>query len=121
MTVVVDRASICENFMDDDELIFESIDLFLETAGTRLLALQEAVAAKDAERIMAEAHALKGVVGLFSPGEVMEAAKVLEFMGRNGDLGGVGEALARFEGLLAELSGILREWRAEADDDEEGE
>jgi HPt (histidine-containing phosphotransfer) domain-containing protein len=73
------------------------------------------VAAKDAEKIMAEAHALKGVVGIFSPGEVMEAAKELEFMGRNNDLDGVGEALARFEALLAELTRILKDWRAEGD------
>jgi hypothetical protein len=62
---------------------------------------------------MAEAHALKGVVGIFSPGEVFDAAKKLEFMGRNKDLNGVDEALADFEVKLAELIVLLKNWREE--------
>jgi HPt (histidine-containing phosphotransfer) domain-containing protein len=121
MAVFVDKDSIRENFMDDNELIFESIDLFMESASTRFEALKEAVAAKDAYKIMSEAHALKGVVGIFSPGDVMEAAKNLEFMGRNHDLTGVDEALAKFDGLLLELTGILQEWKEEEGEEEEEE
>jgi HPt (histidine-containing phosphotransfer) domain-containing protein len=86
MTVTVDRASIRENLLDDIDLIHESIDLFMDSSATRLKALREAVAAKDPKQIMSEAHALKGVVGIFSPGDVMEAAKEIEFMGRNAQL-----------------------------------
>jgi HPt (histidine-containing phosphotransfer) domain-containing protein len=121
MTVLVDKDSIRENFMDDNELIFESIDLFMESSSTRIKALQAAVAAKDADKIMAEAHALKGVVGLFSPGEVMDAAKDLEFMGRNHNLEGVEAAFTKFEGLLAELSRILEEWKNEEGEDDDDE
>jgi HPt (histidine-containing phosphotransfer) domain-containing protein len=99
--------------MDDEELIFESIDLFMESSSTRLEALKEAVKEKNAEKIMAEAHALKGVVGIFSPGDVFESAKVLEFMGRNKSLEGVDEALVDFEGKLTELRTILQQWRNE--------
>jgi HPt (histidine-containing phosphotransfer) domain-containing protein len=113
VAVTVDRESICENFMDDEELIFESIDLFMESSATRLEALREAVKVRDSGKVMAEAHALKGVVGLFSPGEVFDAAKTLELMGRNNNLEGVDEAFTVFEGRLAELSNILREWRQE--------
>jgi HPt (histidine-containing phosphotransfer) domain-containing protein len=118
VTVEVDKASIRENFMDDTELIFESIDLFMETAGSRMTALKEAVVAKDPEKIMAEAHALKGVVGIFSPGVVMDAAKDLEFMGRNKKLEGVEDALVRFEALLSELTGILQQWKDEGEEEE---
>jgi HPt (histidine-containing phosphotransfer) domain-containing protein len=99
-------------------LIFESIDLFMDSSSARLKSLKEAVASKDAAQIMAEAHALKGVVGIFSPGEVMDAAKDLEFMGRNNELAGVDAALAKFEGLLAELSSILQQWKDEEGDEE---
>jgi HPt (histidine-containing phosphotransfer) domain-containing protein len=101
MPVVVDKDSIRENFLNDSELIFDSIDIFLDSSSTRMTALKEAVATKNADQVMHEAHALKGVVGIFSPGEVMEAAKVLEFMGRDHNLTGVEEALAKFEKLLA--------------------
>ncbi|MDR2301657.1 MAG: Hpt domain-containing protein, partial [Deltaproteobacteria bacterium] len=100
----------------DNELIFESIDLFMESSSSRLKALQTAVAAKNAEQIMAEAHALKGVVGIFSPGDVMDAAKDLEFMGRNNDLANVEAALTKFEGLLGELTKLLEEWKEEEGD-----
>jgi HPt (histidine-containing phosphotransfer) domain-containing protein len=124
VTVEVDKAAICENFMDDEELIFESIDLFMESSNARLKILQEAVAQRDPDRVMAEAHALKGVVGIFSPGEIMEAAKILEFMGRNKNLEGVDEALVNFENLLGQLTEILRQWKEEGisdgdDDDDE--
>lgn len=121
MAVEVDRGSISDNFMDDTELIFESIELFMESSANRLKTLAEGVAARDADKVMAEAHALKGVVGIFSPGDVMEAAKVLEFMGRNKDLDGVDEALAKFRDLLAELTRQLGEWRDEIEEEAEEE
>jgi HPt (histidine-containing phosphotransfer) domain-containing protein len=120
MTVTVDRDSIYENFMNDEELIFESIDIFRESSATRLEALREAVKARDPDKVMAEAHALKGVVGIFSPGEIFESAKTLEFMGRNKELAGVDEAMADFEAKLNELRDVLQEWRDEEieEDDE---
>ncbi|MDR2367307.1 MAG: Hpt domain-containing protein [Deltaproteobacteria bacterium] len=121
MPVFVDKDSIRENFMDDNELIFESIDLFMDSSASRFKALQEAVAAKDADRVMAEAHALKGVVGIFSPGDVMDAAKDLEFMGRNHNLEGVDAALAKFGALLSELTRILQEWKEEEPLEEDDE
>ncbi|MDR1487403.1 MAG: Hpt domain-containing protein [Deltaproteobacteria bacterium] len=111
MPVEVDKESIYENFMDDEELIFESIDMFMESSNTRCKALQEAVQQKDAERVMAEAHALKGVVGLFSPGDVFEAAKKVELMGRNNALAGIDEAFSDFKSKLDELIVILKQWR----------
>ena len=115
VAVTVDKDSIYENFMNDDELIFESIDIFIDSSATRLEELRAGVKARDADKVMAEAHALKGVVGIFSPGEIFESAKALEFMGRNKDLTGVDEALADFEGKLAELTAILKAWRDEGE------
>ena len=62
---------------------------------------------------------MKGVVGIFSTGEVMAAAKDLEFMGRDKKLEGVDSALDKFEGLLGELTVILNEWKEEGYEEEE--
>ncbi|MDR1546516.1 MAG: Hpt domain-containing protein [Deltaproteobacteria bacterium] len=118
MTVEIDKASICENFMDDEELIFESIDLFLESATARLKTLVEAVKERNDDKVMVEAHTLKGMVGIFSPGDVFDSAKKLESMGRNHDLTGVDEALIDFEDKLQTLMSILKEWREAGIDSE---
>jgi HPt (histidine-containing phosphotransfer) domain-containing protein len=97
--------------MDDEELIFESIDLFFESSLNRLKSLREAVKERDPDKVMAEAHALKGVVGIFSPGEVFDAAKKIEFMGKNKELTGIDEALKDFEAALGELTAALKKWR----------
>jgi HPt (histidine-containing phosphotransfer) domain-containing protein len=102
--------------MDDEELIFESIDIFMDSSATRLTALKEAVRDRDADKVSAEAHALKGVVGLFSPGDVFESAKRLEFMGRNKEMDGVDEAMAVFERDLGQLRELLQQWRDEGGD-----
>jgi HPt (histidine-containing phosphotransfer) domain-containing protein len=99
--------------MGDEELLFESIDLFLSSAATRYASLVEAVAAKDAQKVMEEGHTIKGMVGYFSKEEPFEAAKKLEFMGRSKELAGVEEALADFKTKLDELSAYLIAWRDE--------
>jgi HPt (histidine-containing phosphotransfer) domain-containing protein len=123
VTVTVDRESIYDNFMNDEELIFESIDIFMESSAARLEALREAVKNRDADKVSAEAHALKGVVGLFSPGDIFESAKKLEFMGREKNLEGVDGAFSVFEGELGQLRTLLQQWRDEGgdyeDDDDE--
>ena len=53
MPVEVNKQAIRENFMDDDELIFESIDLFLDSSSQMLQSLKQAVAARNADQIMA--------------------------------------------------------------------
>ena len=121
MAVTVDRQSICDNFMDDEELIFESIDIFMDSSASRLEALREAVRNRDSDKVSAEAHALKGVVGLFSPGDIFESAKKLEFMGREKNLDGVDAAFALFEGELGQLRDLLRQWRDEGGDYEDDE
>jgi HPt (histidine-containing phosphotransfer) domain-containing protein len=119
VTVTVDRERISENLMNDEELIFESIEIFMSSSDDHFKILQQAVKDRDADKVMAEAHALKGVVGIFSPGDVFESAKKLEFMGRNKDLTGADEALADFEGKLAELKAILKEWYDEGYESED--
>jgi HPt (histidine-containing phosphotransfer) domain-containing protein len=114
VSLQIDKAGILENFMDDEELLFESIDLFLERAAGRLETLEKAVTDKNVEGVMAEGHTLKGMVGIFSTGEAFESAKKLEFMGREKNLTGVEDALKDFALKLNELCDALKAWRQEA-------
>lgn len=117
MVVELNKEDLLANFMDDKELLFESIDLFLERADERYQRLDAAVAARDEVKVMEEGHTLKGMVAIFTQASPYESAKVLEFMGRNKKLDGVDEALADFKAKLEELKDALKAWRAE--DDEE--
>jgi HPt (histidine-containing phosphotransfer) domain-containing protein len=116
VAVQLNKEELLANFMDDEELLFESIDLFLERADERYKLLEAAVKERSEQRVMEEGHTLKGMVAIFTQESPYEAAKKLEFMGRNKDLAGVDEALADFQGKLGELKDALREWRAEGGD-----
>ena len=110
----LDRSAILENFMDDEELLFESIDLFLERVASRMDTLKAGVEAKDPDVYMPEAHTLKGMIGIFSTEEAFESAKKLELKGRDKVTAGIDEDYQDLEAKLGELVAALREWRAEA-------
>ncbi|MDR2405179.1 MAG: Hpt domain-containing protein [Deltaproteobacteria bacterium] len=113
MTFQLKKEELLANFMDDEELLFESIDLFMERADERYKLLSDAVKERNEQRVMEEGHTLKGMVAIFTQESPYEAAKKLEFMGRNKDLTGVDEALADFKDKLDELKQALTEWRNE--------
>ncbi len=108
----LDKAAVLENFMDDEELLFESIDLFLERVAPRLETLKAGVSAKDPAVFMPEAHTLKGMIGIFSTGEAFETAKVLEQKGRQGTVDGIDEDFNLLETQVESLLAALRDWRS---------
>ena len=108
----LDRAAILENFMDDEELLFESIDLFLERISERMDNLKKTVEAKDPDLFMPEAHTIKGMIGIFSTKEAFESAKKLEMKGRGKDINGIEADFKTLEDDLAALLTALRAWRA---------
>ncbi|MDR1920432.1 MAG: response regulator, partial [Candidatus Adiutrix sp.] len=110
----LDKAAILENFMDDEELLFESIDLFLERIATRMDTLKAAVNAKDPEVYMPEAHTIKGMIGIFSTEGPFEAAKKLELKGREKITDGIAEDFGALEKELNALIAALRDWRSPA-------
>ena len=113
MALELDRAGILENFMDDEELLFESIDLFLERVSARMAELKKAVADKNPETYMPEAHTLKGMIGIFSTGGAFECAKKLEMKGREKVTDGIDEDLQALENEVESLVTALRTWRSE--------
>jgi HPt (histidine-containing phosphotransfer) domain-containing protein len=113
VTVQIDRDELLENFMGDEELLLESIELFLTRVEDRYKTLDTAVKEQDAQKVMEEGHTIKGMVGIFTTSDPFEAAKKIEFMGRNKELGGVEDALADFRAKLDELRVLLENWRKE--------
>ena len=114
MSVELDKAAILENFMDDEELLFESIDLFLERVEERNQALDAGVKAQDPDVVMVEAHTLKGMIGIFCTGSPFEAAKKLELMGREKNIANAEESFKQFQVELADLVQNLTAWRQTA-------
>ena len=110
----LDRESILENFMDDEELLFESIDLFLERIAARMESLKEAIEAKNPAVYMPEAHTIKGMIGIFSTKEAFESAKKLELKGRENVTDGIEEDFKALEDDLGALVAALRQWRSDA-------
>ncbi|MDR0547883.1 MAG: Hpt domain-containing protein [Deltaproteobacteria bacterium] len=104
------KEKVLETFMDDEELFVESVSMFLDNVKTRLVNLKKAVSERQVEAVMAEAHTIKGMMGYFTAGPSYEAAKKLEFMGREKNLDGVDEALADLEVKLAQLREVLEGW-----------
>lgn len=70
----------------DEEIFKEQVVFFLRDAPGLLAAIQEALAAGDAERLRTTAHRLKGLAAAFDAQAVTERAFDLEQRGQRGDL-----------------------------------
>jgi CheY-like chemotaxis protein/HPt (histidine-containing phosphotransfer) domain-containing protein len=88
----------------------EIVQVFGQTAPGFAEALRQAVADGDPKAVALAAHTLKGMTALFGAGGASAAAARIERMGRDEELGGVREELARFDtglhALMVEL-GVL--------------
>ncbi len=113
MALELNRAAILENFMDDEELLFETIDLFLDRISVRMAELKKAVAGKNPDVFMPEAHTIKGMIGNFSTAGAFEAAKKLEMKGREKVTAGVDDDFLALENEVELLLSALRDWRSQ--------
>jgi HPt (histidine-containing phosphotransfer) domain-containing protein len=94
---------------NNDALIVELLDLFLDGYQSQLAAIQSAVAGRNLEGIRRSAHMLKGGASNLSASGVVDAAAALEHaaaQGRTGDLDPHFATLVlEIEQLVAELNG----------------
>ena len=91
----------------DDGLTNEMARLFLEDYPGRLAEMADAIAHSDCGRIERAAHALRGSVANFGAAEAVEAASLLERLGKSGELSGADEALALLELEMRRLRASL--------------
>jgi signal transduction histidine kinase/CheY-like chemotaxis protein len=100
----LDRESLLNRLGGDEELLQDVLRIFLEDAPAQISALEQAILARDAERIRVAAHALKGAAGNLSAPALFDATRAMEQFGASGD---VQAAEAARERLLAEAVDVL--------------
>jgi two-component system sensor histidine kinase/response regulator len=99
-TASFDAAGLLERVEGDTELLREIVDLFAADSPRLLDELRQASAEGDAETLKRAAHTLKGAASNFGATAVMDAARDLETMGREGNLAGAAAVCGRLEKSL---------------------
>jgi len=84
----------------DRALLQELLEMFFTECPGMVADIRRAVATSDAEALRRAAHALKGSVANFAAPRPVDAARRLEKMGIDGDLGSAGAALDDLEQAL---------------------
>jgi len=102
---------------DDDAMLGELIESYLEETPKLLQELDDALESQDADRLRRAAHSLKSSSKDFGAGSLAELCLELETQGRAGDLAGAADRVARaqaeFERVRETLTARLREFRSE--------
>ena len=104
---VMNRESLLELFDQDEALLSELAELFLEDSPRLMQDIRAGVAAFDAEKVERAAHTLKGSVGNFGAKRGFELARRMEAMGRSHDLVGAPQALIALEEEMSRISAAL--------------
>jgi HPt (histidine-containing phosphotransfer) domain-containing protein len=111
--VTFDYGELLVRVDNDRELLRDLLVIFKEEFPRNLLALREAVAASDGNRVATAAHTLKGMLLNLAANQAAATAARLEQLGRKGDASGYTEGLAAFESdarnLLPELDAYMTE------------
>lgn len=107
-----DRERALEQTGGDAALLGQVVALFLDDDLPRLMkAIGDALGAADAGRVYRAAHDLKGVVLHFGAEATASAARDLEALGRDGNLGGADEAWRRLQEEVERLRAGLAQLR----------
>jgi HPt (histidine-containing phosphotransfer) domain-containing protein len=111
--LVVEKQTLLESLDNDVEFLKTVIGIFLADCPQMMEEIRAAATEHVPTRIMSAAHALKGSVSFFGAKGAVEAARVLESMGRQGNLESLNEALSVLERemvlVLSALNGIAME------------
>ena len=107
--LVVEKKTLLESMQNDTEFLKTVIGIFLADCPGMLAAIRAAVAARVPAQIMSASHALKGSVSFFGAKSAVEAARVLESMGKEEKLEEVNGALVVLEREIALVLFALEE------------
>jgi HPt (histidine-containing phosphotransfer) domain-containing protein len=99
--LVVEKQALLERVENDAEFLKTVIGIFLADCPAMLAEVRLAVAARDSAKVMSASHALRGSVSFFGAKGAVEAARILEFMGKLEKLESVDEALGVLEQEIA--------------------
>jgi HPt (histidine-containing phosphotransfer) domain-containing protein len=96
--------------MGDMKLLRKVASLFLDDCPAMLSRIQAAIVRGDPEALRSEAHALKGSVANFAAARAVEAAAMLEALGRSGSLAEARKAYAVLSSEIRRLGRALEEF-----------
>ena len=105
-----DLAQALAAMEEDDDLLRELIDVFLDDYPTTLTQLRQALDAKDAAEVRRLSHALKGAVANFAAEPARLAAYAVECQAKTGDLTPVPVLLAAMEVEFSALVTAFRDY-----------
>jgi PAS domain S-box-containing protein len=106
----VDWSAALDYVGGDAEMLRDLIEIFLAECPRWLEELRSAIAGNAVGDVKRLAHNLKGSVRLFGAKTAIDAAFLLEQMGRNGNLSGATEGLEVLERAISELCPALRQF-----------
>ncbi|MBP7962897.1 MAG: Hpt domain-containing protein [Caldilineaceae bacterium] len=96
---------------NNDDLFFQLVETYLDSASTLLGTLPDAAARDDAAKARAAAHDIKSMSAMFGAMELSELARELEQRGIDGVIEGmadlVAQMLAEFEQVSATLTAMI--------------
>lgn len=96
------------NYMDGDrELFLELVSVFMEESERQLNEIHSGIASGDAKVVERAAHSIKGSLSTFAAARATEAARTLEFLGRDGNLAEFPAAMAALEKEIALVKDAL--------------
>jgi HPt (histidine-containing phosphotransfer) domain-containing protein len=111
------RDKMLEKLDGDEELLARVIKIFLAGAPAHLAELRQAIAAGKAKDIETAAHSLKGELGYLGVAEISQKARMLEEMGRSGDLQEAKDLFQQFEAEVSDLIDWLRAMQTAGEED----
>lgn len=106
-----DRAAVLDNLGGDESLLAEIGGIFIAEWPGNLARLRAALAAGDAEGLRRAAHSVKGSVANFSADHAVQAARELEYAGRDNRLA---EAPQLLEQTIAAVDAVVAALKDEA-------
>ncbi len=101
----MDVQALSESIGFELDEFLEMLELFIESGGEDLAALEAAVAAGDAQRAHEASHSLKGSAGSLGLDDIFELARNIDDRNRRGLLEGIDQQVeelrSRYEALVA--------------------
>jgi HPt (histidine-containing phosphotransfer) domain-containing protein len=101
------RADALERLGGDEALFANVVNLFVSESAGYCRALEEAMAAADAEALRREAHTVKSMLATFSCETGRELALRLEVQAASGSLEGADRLTAEVAGAVRRLAEVL--------------
>ena len=109
---ILDLTRLEEAFEEDTTGIADLLDMALQTGQKHRRALEDGLAAGDAQVVARAAHGIKGSAGNIGANDVYRLATELDARARTGDLSGARERIDAIDAAYARVADEVRAYRA---------